>query len=150
MTSKRRLAPSRIRYAAANPAHTVRLKPKTHAKVVSICERTGLSYNQAVNSAVDGFDEAALDAAFARGQEVGFNKGVMATRAGAHATGFAAAATLFRLTVPCYHCGQPIELRLDDSSARLAIGLLISAGLAHTPCVEAARHARNARDADVR
>jgi len=143
---KQQHATSRGRYAAANPAHTVRFKPKAQAKILAICERTGLSYNQAVNSAVDGLDEAAIDIILARGEELGFQKGVkdarvaeraagVAERAAGvaeRAAGFAEAAHVFRITVPCRNCGQPIELRRDD--ATVAIRALIAAGFEHTAC----------------
>jgi hypothetical protein len=117
----------------------VRFKPKAQAKILAICESTGLSYNQAVSSAVDGLDEAAIDVILARGEELGFQKGVkdarVAERAAGvaeRAAGFAEAARVFRITVPCRNCGQPIELRRDD--ATVAIRALIAAGFEHTAC----------------
>jgi|HubBroStandDraft_6_1064221.scaffolds.fasta_scaffold304242_2 hypothetical protein len=127
-------APSRARYAAAHPARTVRFKPETHAKIVAICERTGLSYNQAVNSAVAGLDDAAIGVILARGEELGLQKGAKAARVEARAAGFAEAANVFRITVPCQGCSEPIEVRLDDSTASIAIRALIDAGFGHTAC----------------
>ena len=80
-------------------------------------------------------------------EELGFQKGVKAARAaeqGARvaerAAGFAQAANIFRLTVPCRNCRQPIELRLDDATASGAIGVLIDAGLEHTACPSRLRY----------
>jgi hypothetical protein len=131
---KRHQAPSRARYAAAHPARTVRFKPETHAKIVAICERTGLSYNQAVNSAIDGLDEAAIEVIRARGEELGFRKGVLAARPPARAAGFAAAADVFRLTVPCSICGQPIELRNGSDDARELLKLCVDHDLERFKC----------------
>jgi hypothetical protein len=73
----------------------VRFSPETHAKIVAICERTGLSYNQAVNSAGTGLDEAVIEVILARGEELGFRKGVVAARPPARGDGFAEAANIF-------------------------------------------------------
>jgi hypothetical protein len=122
MPPKRHEAPSRARYAAANPAHTVRFKPKTHAKILATCERTGLSYNQAVNAAVDGLDEAAIDVILARGEELGFRTGVTATR------------EVFRVTVPCSACGQPIELQNGSEDARELLQFCADHEFEHFKC----------------
>ncbi len=39
-------APSRARYAAANPPHTVRFKVKTYNGIVASCERLGISLSK--------------------------------------------------------------------------------------------------------
>jgi hypothetical protein len=135
MTSKRRLAPSEIRYAAAHPGQTVRLTPTADGKVAAIRELQGGSFNQAVNSAIEGLDDAALEAAHARGHETGFQEGVRRARPPARAAGFAEAENIYRLTVPCHKCREPIELRLDDSTARSAIRVLTDAGFGHMICL---------------
>jgi hypothetical protein len=140
MTSKRRLAPSEIRYAAAHPGQTVRLTPTADAKVAAIRELQGGSFNQAVNSAIEGLDDASLEAAQARGYETGFKEGVRRARPPARAAGVAEAEAIYRITVPCHKCGQPIELRLDNATASGAISVLIDAGLAHTACPSRLRY----------
>jgi hypothetical protein len=129
--SKRHVALSRIKYAAANPGHTVRFKPQTHAKILAMCEQTGLSYNQVVNSAVNGLDEAMLAVIRARGEELGYRKGVSDAQAEARAAGFAEAAKLFRLTFPCPKCRHQVALRAGDPLALATIAMLIASGLAH-------------------
>lgn len=120
MTPQRRLAPSRIRYAAAHPAHTVRFSPETHAKIVAICERTGLSYNRAVNIAVDGLDDAALEVIRSHAHELGIQEGVKVERT-TRAAAYAESHAKFWLTLPCPKCGQPIELRARSLVAIRAI-----------------------------
>ena len=112
----------------------MRFSPETHAKIVAICERTGLSYNQAVNSAIEGLDQAAIDVILARGEELGFRKGVMAARAPARAAGFAEAANVYRLTVPCHTCGEPIELRTDSEDAQELLKYCVRMKMDHIAC----------------
>ena len=112
----------------------MRFKPEAHAKIVAICERYGVSYNQAVNIAVDGLTDATMEAIHGHAYELGFQEGVRGARPPARAAGFAEAASLYRIAVPCRNCGQPIELRLDDSTASVAIRALIDSGFQHTPC----------------
>jgi hypothetical protein len=110
MVPKRPQAPSRARYATANPPRSVRLKPKPHAKIVAIRERQGVSFNQAVNIAVDGLDDAAMEVIHAHGYEQGFRAGVNHDRA-ERAAAYANSDAKFLLTLPCPKCGQPIESR---------------------------------------
>jgi hypothetical protein len=130
---KRHQAPSRARYAAVNPAHTVRFKPKAHAKILAICERTGLSYNQAVNIAVDQLDAAAMEVIRAHGNEQGFREGVKAERA-ERAAAYAASAKKFVLTQPCVKCGQPIELGVGNRGAIVYFLEMTKSGLVHVRC----------------
>ena len=120
------------RYAAANPAHTVRFTPEIHAKVVAISERTGRDHNQAVTSAIDGLDPAVMEIILAHGEELGFRSGAT-VRVPARGAGFAEAGNVFRLTIACHKYGAQIELRLDDSTGSIAIRVLVDAGLARTP-----------------
>jgi hypothetical protein len=60
-TPKRHQAPSRARYVAANPPHTVRFKRKVYNNIVASAERLGISFNQRVNIAVDELDDAAIE-----------------------------------------------------------------------------------------
>jgi hypothetical protein len=131
MTPKRHLAASRIRYLAANPSHAVRFQPQTHAKIIAICERTGLSFNQAVNSAVNGLDESVIEVILARGDEVGFRRGVAAAQTGARAAGFAEAVNLFRLTFPCAKCGHLVEVRVGGPLAVATLAMLNASCLVH-------------------
>jgi hypothetical protein len=135
MVPKRPQAPSRAKYAAVNPSRTVRFKPEQLAKIAAIRERLGGSFNEAVNVIVDGFDDAAIEVIRARADEDGFRRGVKAARSPAYAAGYAAASNLFRLTLPCSRCGQLIELRVDDTSARAALGVLIGRGMVHNACL---------------
>jgi hypothetical protein len=134
MPPKRREPPSRARYAARHPAHSIRFDPETEAKIVAIRERTGCSFNQAVCTAVSGLDDAAIEVIHAKALQQGFERGVNTARAPAHAAGFAAGAHLYRLTVPCANCHEPIEILNDDSSADSVRRVLIEAGIAHTTC----------------
>jgi hypothetical protein len=134
MPPKRREPPSRARYAARHPAHSIRFDPKTEAKIVAICERSGCSFNQAVCTAVNGLDDATIEVIHAKALQQGFERGVNAARAPAHAAGFAAGAHLYRLAVPCAKCRVPIEIRHDDSSADSVLRLLIDRGIAHITC----------------
>ena len=112
----------------------MRLKPTADAKIAAIRERLGVSYNQAVNMIVEGFDEAAIEVIRAQGEETGFRKGVETARPPARAAGFTEAANVYRITVPCARCGQPMEFRHDDPSASLAIRVLTERGLVRSSC----------------
>lgn len=117
----------------------MRLQPEAGAKVAAIRERLGLSFNQGVNIAIAGLYEAAIEVILARGEELGFQKGVEAARVAERAAGFAEAAQVFRLTVACSRCGQPMDLRRDDSSASVAIRVLADR-LVHTTCPSRPRY----------
>jgi hypothetical protein len=125
MTSKPRLAQSRIRYAAANPPCTMRFTPQALQKIVTLRERLGGSFNHAVNVAVDEFDDAAIAAIHVHSYDQGLREGVKLARAAAYPADYAAAFNLFRVTVPCHSCGQAIELRFDNSSADFVRDVLI-------------------------
>lgn len=146
-SAPRHQAPTRRRYAAAHPGQTVRLQPEADAKVAAIRERLGVSFNQGVNIAIAGLDEDAIEAILARGEELGFQKGVKAARVAEQparvaerAAGFADAANLYRLTVPCHKCGGPMEFRRDDTSASIAIRVLTDRRLVHTTCPSRPRY----------
>jgi hypothetical protein len=117
--------PSRARYAARHPAHSIRFDPETEATIVAIRERTRCSFNHAVSTAVNGFDDAAIEVIHAKALQQGFERGVNAARAPAHAAGFAAVAHLYRLAVPCANCHEPVAIRHDDSIAHFVLSALI-------------------------
>lgn len=74
--AQRHQAPSRARYAEAHPPRTVRFNPKADEKILALSELLDVGYNQAVNSAIVGLGEADIEAILARGEELGFQKGV--------------------------------------------------------------------------
>ncbi|MHB8489354.1 MAG: hypothetical protein ACYDCS_05660 [Candidatus Dormibacteria bacterium] len=131
MTPKRHQAASRARYAAAHPGHTLRLQPRADAKVAAIRERLAVSFNQAVNVAVDGLDDAELEAIHAHGYQQGYLEGFKAGRAQGRAAGSAEAKRIYCLTFPCPWCGQPVEIRAGDVLARLALMTVVASGLGH-------------------
>ena len=124
-------APTRRRYAAAHPGHTVRLQPGPDAKVAAIRERLGVSFNGGVNIAIDGLDDAALEAIHTHGYQQGYLEGFKAGRAQGRAAGYAEAKRIYCLTFHCPLCGQPVELRAGDVLARLALMTVVASGLGH-------------------
>jgi hypothetical protein len=112
----------------------VRLQPGPDAKVAAICEHLDVSFNGGVNIAIDGLDDASLEAIHTHGYEQGYRDGVAAGRAQGRAAGEAEAKRIYRLTVPCANCHEPIEIRHDDSSADSVLRVLIDRGIAHTTC----------------
>jgi hypothetical protein len=134
MAPKRHQAPSRIKYAAANPGHTVRFKPEAQAKIVAFCERYGVNYNQAVNIAVAGLSDAAMETIHSHAYELGFQEGVKGARPPARAVGFAEAANIYRLALPCHACGKPIELRTDSEDAQDLLKFCVMMEMDHTAC----------------
>jgi hypothetical protein len=131
MTPRRRLEPSRIRYAAAHPGHTLRLQPEADAKVASIRERMGGSFNQAVNCAIDGLDDAELEAIHAHGYQQGYLEGLTAGRGQGRAAGYAEAKRIYCLSFRCPLCGQPVEIRVGDTFAYFVFQTLVASGLGH-------------------
>jgi len=131
MTEKRHRAPSRARYAADHPGETVRLQPGPAAKVAAIRELLGVSRNQAVNIAIDGLDDAELEAIRAHGYHQGYLEGLREGRAQGRVSGYAEAKRIYCLTLPCPWCGQPVELRAGDVLARLALMTVVASGLGH-------------------
>jgi DNA-binding MarR family transcriptional regulator len=53
----------------------VRFKPEAQAKIVAFCERYGVNYNQAVNIAVAGLSDAAMETIHSHAYELGFQEG---------------------------------------------------------------------------
>ena len=128
---RRPQAPSRARWAAANPPHTVRFKLSGYRKIAAISDRMGVSFNQAVNIAVDELDDAAIEMIHAHGHEQGLRLGIERGQVGERAAGFALAKQTFCLTFRCPLCGQPVELRAGDVLARLALMTVVASGLGH-------------------
>ena len=128
---KRSQPPSRARYAAANPPHTVRFTRNGYEKLAAISERMGVSFNRAVNIAVDELDEASMEMIHAHGHEQGFRLGIERAQAGERAAGYTQAKQAFCLSFPCPFCGQPVELRAGDALARLALMTVVASGLGH-------------------
>ena len=128
---KRSQPPSRARWAAANPPHTVRFKLSGYEKIAALCERMGVSFNQAVNIAVDELDDAAMEIIHAHGHEQGLRLGIERAQAGERAASYAQAKRTFCLSFPCPICGQPVEIRAGDVLARLALMTVVASGLGH-------------------
>jgi hypothetical protein len=109
----------------------VRLHPKAGAKVAAIRERLGVSFNQAVNIAIDGLDDAELEAIHAYGYQQGYLEGFKAGRAQRRAAGYAAAKRTYCLLFLCPWCGQLVELRAGDVLATLALMTVVASGIGH-------------------
>jgi hypothetical protein len=124
-------APTRRRYASAHPGCTVRLQPGPEAKVASIRERLEVSFNGGVNIAIDGLDDAALEAIHAHGYQQGYPEGFKASRDQGRAAGYAEAKRIYCLTFPCPWCGQPVEIRAGDVLAKLALLTVVAADIGH-------------------
>ena len=124
-------AAARRRYASAHPGRTVRLQPRPDAKVAAIRERLGVSFNAGVNIAIDGLDDAALEAIHTHGYQQGYREGFNAGHAQGRAAGYAEAKRIYCLTFPCPLCGQPVELRAGDALAALALMTVVASGLGH-------------------
>lgn len=124
-------APARRRYFAAHPGQTVRLQPKAAAKVAAVRERLRVNFNQGVNIAIEGLDEAELEAIHAHGYQQGYLEGFKAGRAQGRAAGYAEAKRIYCLTFPCPFCGQPVELRVGEVFARFVLDTLVASGLGH-------------------
>ena len=109
----------------------MRFKLKGYEKIAAISERMGVSFNQAVNIAVDGLDDAAIEMIHAHGHEQGLRLGIERAQAGERAAGYAQAKQTFCLSFPCPFCGQPVEIRAGDVFARLALMTVVASGLGH-------------------
>jgi flagellar biosynthesis/type III secretory pathway protein FliH len=127
----RHQAPSRIDYASAHPGRTVRLQPGPDAKVAAICERLDVSFNGGVNIAIDGLDDAELEAIHAHGHQQGYREGFQAGRDQGRADGYAEAKGVYCLTFRCPSCGKPVELRVGDVLARFVLQTLRASDLGH-------------------
>ena len=108
MASKRKPTPSRIRYANENPPHTVRFKLKAYEKIRAISKRHGVSFNKAVNIAVDEFDDAAMEQVRAQGDQEGFRRGVEQAHEDARAADHAKLTDIYRADASCPHCAHPL------------------------------------------
>jgi hypothetical protein len=141
MTAKRRPA-SRGRYAATHPALTVHFDLETHAAVVELRERTGLTLNQLVRQAL-GSLEGHVNMILARGRAQGIAEGRKAGHAAGWQSGYTSgyeagsedAEAAFRLTYPCRVCAERIEIRVDGAEARFAAAALTERGWRHTACI---------------
>ena len=127
----RHQAPSRIDYASAHPGRTVRLQPGPDAKVAAICERLDVSFNGGVNIAIDGLDDAALEAIHTHGYQQGYREVLKAGHAQGRAAGNAEAKRMYCLSFPCPFCRQPVEIRVGDAFAYFVLQTLVASGLGH-------------------
>jgi hypothetical protein len=91
----------------------------------------GVSFNGAVNIAVDELDDAAMEMIHAHGHEQGLRLGIERAQVAERAAGYAQAKQAFCLTFPCPCCGQPVELRVGDVFARFVLDTLVASGLGH-------------------
>ena len=132
MIPRRHVAPSRIRYAAAHPARTVRFNRKADERIRALSRLLDVSYNRAVNIVVDGVDDAALELLQSHAHELGIQEGVKLERA-MRASAYAESDTKFWLTLPCPKCGQPIDIRTTRGESVVGI-LAIPEFWAHGIC----------------
>jgi hypothetical protein len=143
-------APTRRRYASAHPGQTVRLQPGPAAKVAAIQERLGGSFNQAVNSAIEGLDDGALEAIHAHGYQQGYREGFKVGRDQGRAAGNAEAKQMYCLSFPCPLCGQPVEIRVGDAFAYFVFQTLGASGLGHQDGCPEVSNSRDVFISDVR
>jgi hypothetical protein len=128
----------------------VRLQPEADAKVAAVRERLGVNFNQGVNIAINGLDDAELEAIHAHGYQQGYVEGLKAGRGQGRAAGYGAAKRIYCLMFPCPWCGQPVELRAGDVLARLALMTVVASGLGHQDGCPERSNGRVAPDSDVR
>jgi hypothetical protein len=147
---KRSQPPSRARYAAANPPHTVRFTLNGYEKLAAISERMGVSFNRAVNIAVDGLDDAAIEMIHAHAHEQGLRLGIERAQAASRAAGYAQAKLAFCLSFRCPFCGQPVEIRVGDAFAHFVLQTLVASGLGHQGGCPQPSNGRVAPDSGVR
>jgi hypothetical protein len=127
----------------------VRFNLNGYEKLAAISERMGVSFNRAVNIAVDGLDDTAMEMIHAHGHEQGLRLGIERAQVGERAAGYAQAKQTFCLSFPCPFCGQPVELRVGGVFARFVLETLVASGLGHQNGDRSRRTSRR-RIADVR
>jgi hypothetical protein len=114
----KRQPPSRARYQSDHPTIGVHVDLATHAKLIELRERSGLSFGQLVRRAlgvvehdVEAAYEAAYSLGWADGEREGWSQAV--------------------LNFPCSVCGQPVEVRAGSEIARAAAAHLVERGWVH-------------------
>ena len=128
-------SPSRERYAKKHPSLTVHFDEATHARVVTLRERSGLTLNQLVRQALGSLEthveeirEHARHDGYAAGWKAGRKDGLDKMRVAARAA--------WQLTYPCSGCGQPVAIRVGDADADCAMKALTDGGWGHAKCVD--------------
>jgi hypothetical protein len=107
MTRRKQPAASRVRYAADHPTIGVHVDKETYEKLLELRKRSGMSFGRLVlqDLGVVEMDIAKVEAnAFERGRR----------------SGYAAAKAEYSLKVPCYVCGEPMQVRPLSEVSRAA------------------------------
>jgi hypothetical protein len=116
MPEARHQPPSRRRYAATHPTIGVHCDRETYDALISLRERSGLSFSQLVRQAL-----GAVEMDIETVEDV------------ATVVGYEEAAAQYRLRTPCSVCGKPMEILAGSEMAAEAVRSLRNWG--HGPCV---------------
>ena len=100
-------SPSRVRYAADHPTIGVHVPKATYEKLLELRKRSGMSFGQLVLPAL-----GVVEMEIAKVEANAFERG--------RRSGYAAAKAEYSLKVPCYVCGEPMQVRPLSEVTRAA------------------------------
>jgi hypothetical protein len=134
---RRRLPPSRVRYAATHPTIGIHVTLEERELLRSLSANSGLSVTQLAKQAL-GILEADVEAVRKKSLLEGIRKGKALGHQEGYAEGrrdgFAEAKAQYGIPYPCARCGGPLLLAAGSASAREAVRMLRAAGWRHKEC----------------
>ncbi len=132
---------SRDRWHQQHKTISVHVTIDEYHRVLAVLERKGQSFAELFREAL-GLQEQTTAEAYEQGRWAGSEQGRKKGYEEGRAAGQEASAA-YRLTFPCVHCRQPIEIRSGDNEvAKTAVQAVVNRGFGHSECIQRLKVAR--------